>query len=137
MRAQQSFVRGDNSFPFFQRGKNHCPCNAGSADEFDDDLDMRIIDDVLPIERHQRFWDFVRTRFIKGFDGDSAESHFDAEARLHERAIGLERVKNAAAHRATANHSDIDFSHEAQRVPRFGESDNYFLCMEGIDYEFH
>ena len=28
--------------------------NGGAADEFDDDMDLGIIDDLLPIGRHQR-----------------------------------------------------------------------------------
>ena len=59
--------------PSFERGQNHRPGDAGAADEFDDDVDLRVIDDVLPVGRHQRRGDGVGARFVERLDGDFAD----------------------------------------------------------------
>ena len=71
-----------------------------------------------PVGRHQRARDFVRREFVERLDGDFADGDLDAEARGHERAIVLQRVKHAAAHRAAADHAEIDLLHNERTACR-------------------
>ena len=53
VRGEQRLVRGDHGFALFQRGEHHRLGDAGAADQFDDDVDFGIVDDFLPVRRHQ------------------------------------------------------------------------------------
>ena len=44
-----------------------------AADEFDDDVDFRVVDDFLPVGRHQVAGDGIRARFVERLDRDFAE----------------------------------------------------------------
>ena len=59
VRGKQGLVGRDDRFAELERGKNHCPGNGRAADQFDDDVHLRIVDDALPVGRHEgtREWD--------------------------------------------------------------------------------
>jgi hypothetical protein len=125
VRGEQRFVRGDDGFALFERGEDDGFGEAGAADEFDDDVRFRIVDDFLPIGREQRTGKGMRACFIEGFDGDFAQGDFNAEPVSNEIAVSLERVENAAANSSGANHSKIHLLHWAQRVPGKGSGNNH------------
>ena len=77
-------------------------------------MHLRIIDHAGPIGRHEGVGDGIRARFVQRLDGDFAQADFDAEARFQQRAVVLQMVKNAAAHRAAADHADIDLLHSVR-----------------------
>jgi len=112
VRGQQRLVGRDDRFAELERGENHRPGDAGATDQFGDDVHLRVVDDALPVQRHERTRDLIRSRFIERLHGDLADGDFDADARGHEAAVELERVKHAAAHGAAANHAKVDLSHK-------------------------
>ena len=88
----------------------------GAADQFGDDVDLRVVDDALPVGGHAATRNRVRTRFVERLHGDLADVDLYADARGHEAAIELERVKHAAAHRAAADHSEIYLLHRSAKL---------------------
>ena len=111
VRGQQRLVGRDDRFAELERGENHRPGDARAADEFGDDVHLRVVDDALPVGRHERTRDRIRPRFVERLHGDLADGDFHADARGHEAAVELERVKHAAAHGAAANHAKVDLLH--------------------------
>src|SRR5207245_6945047 len=72
----------------------------------------------LPIRRHVSRRYFVGARFIKSFDRNLAEVDSGADTRSHEFAVDLQRMKYAAAHGPTTNHSKIYLLHRGGRACR-------------------
>ena len=116
VRGQQRLVRRDDRFAQLERGENHRPGDGGAADEFGDDVNVRIVDDALPVGGHQRTRNRIRPRFVERLHRDFADGDFDADARSHEAAVELERVKHAAAHGAAANHSEVHLLHRSAQI---------------------
>ena len=116
VRGEQGLVGGDHGFALRERGENHRPGDAAAADEFDDDLDLRIVDDFLPVGGHQFAGDRIRARLVERLDGDFAENELHAEARGHEAAVFLPRVEDAAADGSAANHSEVHLLHRARQL---------------------
>ena len=116
VRGQQRLVGRDDRFAELERGENHRPGDARAADQFGDDVHLRIVDDALPVQRHERTWDLIRPRFVERLHGDLADGDFHADARGHEAAVELERVKHAAAHGAAANHAKIHLLHRGAKL---------------------
>lgn len=127
MRREQSLVRRDDGFALGQCGEDDRLGEAGTADEFDDDVDLGIVDDFLPVGSQQRRWDFTAPRFAERLDGDLAESDPYAESRGQQVAVPRPRMKNAAADRAASNHSEIYLLHGAHSLPRSQAADNAIL----------
>src|SRR6266576_315613 len=78
--SEQRLVGRDDRFAELERREDHRLREARAADEFDDDVRLRVIDDALPVGRYQAGWDFVRARFVERLDGDFAHVDFDANA---------------------------------------------------------
>ena len=114
MLGQQGFIGGDDSFAAFEGGENDDLGDTGAADEFGDDLNLGIFDDIFPIESHQGWRDRVGAGLVEGFNRDLADDEADTGSRGHELRILLEGVKNAAAHGATADHAEIDLFHRGK-----------------------
>src|ERR1039457_3396873 len=115
VRGQQRLVGRDDRLAELERGQDHRPGNARAADEFGDDVHLRVVDDALPVGRHERTRNRVRSRLVEGLHGDLADVDLDADARGHEAAVELERVKHAAAHGAAANHAKVYLLHRNKK----------------------
>ena len=112
--GEKGFVRGDDSFAAFEGGENDDLGDTGAADEFGDDLNLGIFDDIFPIESHQGWRGRVGAGLVEGFDCDLADDETDAGSRGHELRILLEGVEYAAAHGTAADHSEIDLFHRGE-----------------------
>jgi hypothetical protein len=130
VRREQRLVRRHHRFALRERRQHHGFGNARAADEFDDHVDLRIIDDLLPIRCHQCGSDGIRTRFVERLHGDLAEIQFHAEARGHEVAILLPRVKHATADRAATQHPKVYLLHRPDSLPGSVVPDNAILESE-------
>src|SRR5207249_3224087 len=102
---------GDDRLTELEGSEDDGSGEGGAADEFGHDIHLRIMDDRLPVGGHTGGRDFVWAGFIEGLDSDFAHIDYDADARSHEAAVELERVENAATHRAAANHAEVDLLH--------------------------
>ena len=113
---KQRLVCRDDRLAEFERGQNHRPGESGAADEFGHEMDVRIMDHALPVGGHQGTGNFVGARFVKRLHRHLADGDLDADARSHEPAVELERVKHAAAHGAAANHSQVHLLHRSAQL---------------------
>src|SRR6185295_10220554 len=108
----QCFVCSDDRLAAFESGEHHCLGDACPADQFDDDLCVGIIDDILPIQSHQRARDWVGAWFVESFDGDFSKADGHTETCGHQFVVLLPGVKNSAANSSAADHSKGNLLHK-------------------------
>ena len=80
MRREQSLVGGDDRLAEFERRQNDCAGQSRASDQLNDYIDFWIVNDLLPTRRHERFRNWIRTRLIKGLNGNLSEFDFNADA---------------------------------------------------------
>ena len=115
VRGEQGLVGGDHRFAELQGGQDHGAGDGGAAGQLGHDIHLRVVDHALPVRRHGGLGNRVRPRLVEGLHGDFADVDLHADARSHEVAVELERVKHAAAHGAAADHSQIHLLHSIGR----------------------
>ena len=132
--GQQRLVRGDDRFAQFERGKNHRFGNARTAHQFGDDVNLRVVDDTLPVGGQYRARNGVGARFVKRLRCDFADADANTDARGQQIAVALQRVKNTAAHRAAANHSEIHLLHKGAQLAAKARSRQFIFERRKIHW---
>src|SRR6266436_2717453 len=129
MRGEQGFIGGNDRFAEFECSQNERASQSCPSDKFRDNIHLWIIDDLLPIGRHERFWNWIRTRFVECFDSDFTYFHADTNSAGNQAAIELEGMVNTTADGAAANHSQIHLLLHigARRLPVNSAGDNSIL----------
>ena len=129
MRGEQCFVGGDDGFAQPQRAQDHFTRRRRAAHQFDDQVDVRVLDDAGPIGSKQRFGDLDRALF-----GDVAHGHFsdvqpDTETGGDESAIALNGLKHATTHGAAADNAQIHLVHQGGKIAAIPGQRQSFLAL--------
>ena len=112
MGGEQRLVGGDDGFAEFEGGEDHLAGGGGAADEFGDEMDIRIADDFAPVGGEEFAGKFGGAGFFEIAHGDAHELEADAETGGHEGAVALQRLIDAAAHRSAADNAKVYVLHK-------------------------
>ena len=132
VRGEQCLVRGDDRLAEAEGGEHRLPRGRRPAHEFDNEIDVGMIDDGGPVRGENAAGNGDGAFLLEIAHGHGGDAQADAEAGGHELAVALDALIDAAADRATADDSEIHLPHKGtHRVPRSRASDNSFFVRAG------
>ncbi len=111
--GHERLVRGDHGLAGAERVKDHLACHARTADEFHDDVDPRVPDDVCRLGG-EAVRPQPELRCARGVAvGALHERDVHAGARTELPGVALEDLHDAAADCPQADQADVDGAHES------------------------
>ena len=125
MPCQQRFVRCDDRLALLKRGENHLTCRGGAANQLDDKIDIRIVNDAVPVISQQRFGNFDGALLVHIAHRHPKYIQAHAQPRGHQSPIPLNGLEDATAHGAAPNNAQIHLLHRSGELAGKGGSGQY------------